>query len=284
MSSAAPRTLADQLRSWARTSSSPRCWRRGPTSPRRHPTTPRSWRPGSWCKASVLRALDALDALRAGRAPGARPGTDPADLPAGRGRRRAGPWSGSVPGPGLGQPTRPVLVVGELLRLPAGPGVEEAHRAARRPRAQARAILDHLHETGGRRPLERRRRPDRRPGRVPGSSPAIDERHVTVPWTVRLALRSDTRPSCWTSRHALAISEREQAMVDRAAAGAAFELVRRTELLLDRWGTHPPPALKAGGLGVRDLRAAAALLHVETGGRGPRGRDGGTPPACSPRG
>ena len=52
-------------------------------------------------------------------------------------------------------------------------------------------------------------------------------------------------------------------MVDRAAAGAAFELVRRTELLLDRWGTHPPAALKAGGLGVRELRAAATLLHVE---------------------
>ena len=28
------------------------------------------------------------------------------------------------------------------------------------------------------------------------------------------------------------------------AAGAAFELVRRTELLLDRWGTHPPAALQ----------------------------------------
>ena len=63
----------------------------------------------------------------------------------------------------------------------------------------------------------------------------------------------------------LATSERDPALVDRAAAGAAFELVRRTELLLDRWGTHPPPALKAGGLGVRDLRAAAALLHVEIG-------------------
>ena len=63
---------------------------------------------------------------------------------------------------------------------------------------------------------------------------------------------------------ALATSERAQSLVDRAAAGAAFELVRRTELLLDRWGTHPPGALKAGGLGVRDLRAAAALLHVES--------------------
>src|SRR5690606_19464065 len=47
------------------------------------------------------------------------------------------------------------------------------------------------------------------------------------------------------------------------AAGAAFELVRRTELLLDHWGTHPPSMLRGGGLGVRDLRAAAVHLHVD---------------------
>ena len=62
---------------------------------------------------------------------------------------------------------------------------------------------------------------------------------------------------------ALLTSPREQSLVDRAAAGAAFELVRRTELLLDRWGTHPPAGLRAGGLGVRDLRAAADLLHLD---------------------
>ena len=35
------------------------------------------------------------------------------------------------------------------------------------------------------------------------------------------------------------------------------------ELLLDHWGSEPPPALRSGGLGVRDLKAAAALLHVD---------------------
>ena len=35
------------------------------------------------------------------------------------------------------------------------------------------------------------------------------------------------------------------ALVDRAAAGAAFEVVRRVELLLDHWGTHPPAALRS---------------------------------------
>ncbi len=61
----------------------------------------------------------------------------------------------------------------------------------------------------------------------------------------------------------LATAPREQSLVDSTAAGAAFELVRRTELLLDRWGTHPPAALRTGGLGVRDLRAAAELMHLE---------------------
>jgi hypothetical protein len=61
----------------------------------------------------------------------------------------------------------------------------------------------------------------------------------------------------------LATSERPGSLVDRAAAGAAFEAVRRVELLLDHWGTQPPVALRSGGLGVRDLKAAADLLHVD---------------------
>jgi hypothetical protein len=61
----------------------------------------------------------------------------------------------------------------------------------------------------------------------------------------------------------LATSPRDAAMVDRVAAGAAFEAVRRLELLLDGWGTQPPAVLRSGGLGVRDLRAAAERLQVE---------------------
>jgi hypothetical protein len=61
----------------------------------------------------------------------------------------------------------------------------------------------------------------------------------------------------------IATSKRSSALVDRAAAGAAFEAVRRVELLLDHWGTRPPGALRSGGLGVRDLKAAAGHLHVD---------------------
>lgn len=62
---------------------------------------------------------------------------------------------------------------------------------------------------------------------------------------------------------ALATSGRDAAQVDRTAAGAAFECVRRLELLLDRWGAAPPSALRSGGLGVRDLKATATALHLD---------------------
>ena len=52
-------------------------------------------------------------------------------------------------------------------------------------------------------------------------------------------------------------------LVARTAAGAAFDAVRRIEVLLDHWGTQPPAVLRAGGLGVRDLKVAALLLHVD---------------------
>ncbi len=59
-----------------------------------------------------------------------------------------------------------------------------------------------------------------------------------------------------------ATTARDAVLVDRVAAGAAFEAVRQVELLLDHWGGQPPTVLRSGGLGVRDLKAAAALLAV----------------------
>ncbi|MFS3129483.1 helicase-associated domain-containing protein [Nocardioides sp. Bht2] len=71
------------------------------------------------------------------------------------------------------------------------------------------------------------------------------------------------RPAPDPEQPALITSEQPAERVAQAAAGAAFDLVRRTETLLETWSTAPPSALRAGGLGVRDLRAAATLLHVE---------------------
>lgn len=86
---------------------------------------------------------------------------------------------------------------------------------------------------------------------------------VLLPADVAVALRGGrTTADPVDQPPALATSERQPELVDRAAAGAAFEAVRRTVLLLETWGSAPPTVLRTGGLGVRDLKAAAGLLQV----------------------
>lgn len=135
----------------------------------------------------------------------------------------------------------------------------------------ARALLEHLAAHGGEGTSSARA-----PASVASAaSPAEEllarglvlprpEGRVVLPGEVGLALRAGrTTTDPVDVAPALATTERAADVVDRAAAGAAFEAVRRVELLLDHWGTQPPPALRAGGLGVRDLKAAARVLHVD---------------------
>ncbi len=56
------------------------------------------------------------------------------------------------------------------------------------------------------------------------------------------------------------VAERDPQTVDNAAAGQAYTAVRTIEELLDLWGLQPPPTLRAGGLGVRDLKRAAQTV------------------------
>lgn len=136
----------------------------------------------------------------------------------------------------------------------------------------ARALLDHVDESGG----------EAAPGSArttvlpaDAATPAEEllSRRLLVPrgdglavlpGEVGLVLRGGR-----TTRErldvvpALALAERPAALVDRTGAGTAFEAVRRVELLLDQWGATPPGVLRSGGLGVRDLRAAATTLDVD---------------------
>lgn len=128
----------------------------------------------------------------------------------------------------------------------------------------ARALLEHLDAHGGE-------------GTTSGGegTPVGDllARHLVVPRPagtvilpadVAVALRGGrTTREPVDQPPELAISERNLEVVDPAAAGAAFEAVRRTVLLLETWGSAPPTVLRTGGLGVRDLKAAAALLQVD---------------------
>jgi len=145
----------------------------------------------------------------------------------------------------------------------------------------ARALLDHVDGHGGeadagtarltvlpedaRTPAEEllaRKLLVPKPGN--GQGPDRPGRQVWVPGEVSVVVRgghttrerADLPPD-------LATSERDEVLVTRTAAGAAFEAVRRVELLLDHWGLAPPPQLRAGGLGVRELKSTAAYLHVD---------------------
>jgi hypothetical protein len=136
---------------------------------------------------------------------------------------------------------------------------------------RARAILDHLDREGRDGVVETTERSTSHgPARGPvdqllerGLLVARDRKHVAVPAEVSICLRGGTTRERADLPPELATSTRDQALVDRAAAGAAFDLVRRVELLLEHWGTAPPSALRAGGLAVRDLKAAAVLLHMD---------------------
>lgn len=76
-------------------------------------------------------------------------------------------------------------------------------------------------------------------------------------------LGPDTANAVWEPRPALLTSQPGEAAVQQAGAAAAFDAVRRTELILETWSNQPPGVLRSGGLGVRDLRAAATALHVD---------------------
>jgi hypothetical protein len=135
----------------------------------------------------------------------------------------------------------------------------------------ARAILDHLERSGSEGTFDGAAHPVRAAEAVApaeellarGLLLARGRRHVAVPREVAMSLR-DGR----TTRHPvdrppdLAVASRESRLVDQAAAGAAYELVRHVELLLEHWGVRPPAALRQGGLGVRELRGVAAYLQV----------------------
>ncbi len=57
--------------------------------------------------------------------------------------------------------------------------------------------------------------------------------------------------------------DRGAGVVDRTAGGAALEVLRQIELLVAFWARTPPPVLRSGGLGVRELRRAAKEMDAD---------------------
>lgn len=136
---------------------------------------------------------------------------------------------------------------------------------------EARTLLDHVVAAGGEATAGSARR-NLRPedAATPAEellsrgllTPGRDDLLV-VPGEVGLALRggrTTTGPVDLVPD--LATAERPSRLTESAAAGAAGEFCRRTELLLEWWSTRPATALRTGGLGVRELKAAAAHLQL----------------------
>ncbi|RTL64717.1 MAG: DNA-binding protein [Pseudonocardiaceae bacterium] len=92
----------------------------------------------------------------------------------------------------------------------------------------------------------------------------VDPETVELPRQVGLALRGD-RPlgGVAVTPPVPDTVERGADTVDATAGGAALELLRRVEALLELWSAAPPPTLRAGGLGVRDLRRAAKEMELD---------------------
>ncbi len=89
---------------------------------------------------------------------------------------------------------------------------------------------------------------------------ATDTSTVVLPREVGLHLRSGQLHPGGLDRPQPEVTVHEPTLVDRLGAGTAAELVRSVEMVAEAWADDPPAVLRAGGLGVRDLRRTAGLL------------------------
>ena len=87
---------------------------------------------------------------------------------------------------------------------------------------------------------------------------------VELPRQVGLALRGE-RPlgRVVATEPKLPTVPRDESAVAAAGAGEGAELVRHAESMLNLWSEEPPPVLRSGGLGVRELRKLSRQLDVD---------------------
>jgi hypothetical protein len=85
---------------------------------------------------------------------------------------------------------------------------------------------------------------------------------TNAPEDVDLRTRACTHLAAVEPPDVLDAPVRDRTLVDNAAAQAAIDTVRLVDALLTEWSTAPPPVLRAGGVGVRDLARAADALDL----------------------
>lgn len=92
----------------------------------------------------------------------------------------------------------------------------------------------------------------------------VDAETVELPRQAGLALRGD-RPLGPISVTPPDMHPRDRGadVVDGTAADAALRVLRQVEALIAAWGRTPPPVLRSGGLGVRELRRVAKEIDAD---------------------
>jgi Helicase conserved C-terminal domain len=166
---------------------------------------------------------------------------------------------------GLGQPSEALdgVDVGALLA-----GLPEADRRLLTTLAHGSSPVGRTRDAAVVVPLERAQTPVQRL-LAQGLLLRRDAETVELPRQVGLALRGDSplgtvrldEPELRTARH-------KASTVDATGAGEVLELLRRAEGLVELWGKEPAAVLKAGGLGVRDVRRLTRELDTDERGAG----------------
>jgi hypothetical protein len=98
-----------------------------------------------------------------------------------------------------------------------------------------------------------------------GRAPRADGELVELPREIGILLRRDTGP-LGVLRPFPPIPDgtaRDPRSIDSAGAGQVMEAVRSAEALLDALAAEPAPVLRAGGLGVRDLKRLARAAGLD---------------------
>ncbi|OBG19156.1 DNA-binding protein [Mycolicibacterium celeriflavum] len=91
----------------------------------------------------------------------------------------------------------------------------------------------------------------------------VDAETVILPRLVGQVLRGELPgPVQWTEPDPV-VSTTTAADADAVAAGAALDLLREVEVVLETLGATPVPELRSGGLGVRDVKRLTKMTGIE---------------------
>jgi hypothetical protein len=90
----------------------------------------------------------------------------------------------------------------------------------------------------------------------------VDRDIVELPREVGLAVRQRPAGPVRPEPEAVTLIERGPVLIDSGATAAVLESVRLTELLLHAIANDPPAQLRAGGLGIRELRRLSKTIDA----------------------